>query len=139
MKRIRIIGMGPGKEEGMTIEALKAIEESDVIVGYTLYLELLSEKYKNKEMISTPMKQEEKRCELAFEAAMKDKDVAFVCSGDAGVYGMASLIFEMSQDYPEVEIEVIPGVTAALSGAAELGAPINHDLCIISLSDLLTP
>ncbi len=139
MKRIRIIGMGPGKEEGMTIEAIKAIEDSDVIVGYTLYLDLLSEKYKNKEMISTPMKQEEKRCILAFEKAMEEKDVAFVCSGDAGVYGMASLIYEMGKDYPDVEIEVIPGVTAALSGAAMLGAPINHDLCIISLSDLLTP
>ena len=131
--------MGPGKEDFMTLQAKQVLAESDCIVGYTVYLEILPESLKSKELISTPMRQEVKRCEMAFEEAMKGKKVSMICSGDAGVYGMASLMYELSERYPDVEIEVVPGITATLSGAAVLGAPVNHDFCIISLSDLLTP
>lgn len=139
MNKIFIVGMGPGKEEMMTAQALEALDRADVIIGYTVYLELLGERYAKKEKRSTPMMQEEKRCRLCFEEAQKGKTVAMICSGDAGVYGMASLLYEIGRDYPETELTVIPGITAALSGAAELGAPLNHDFCVISLSDLLTP
>ena len=139
MNKIYVVGLGPGKEDFMTLQAKKVLAESDCIVGYTVYLEILPESLKSKELISTPMRQEVKRCEMAFEEAMKGKKVSMICSGDAGVYGMASLMYELSDRYPDVEIEVVPGITAALSGAAVLGAPVNHDFCIISLSDLLTP
>lgn len=137
--KIYVVGMGPGKEESMTGEALRALMECDVIVGYTVYLDLLSEKLKGKELRSTPMKQEVSRCELCFQEARKGKKVAMVCSGDAGIYGMASLMYEIGESYPDCELEIIAGVTAASSGAAVLGAPLNHDFCVISLSDLLTP
>lgn len=138
-KRIYVIGMGPGKRESMTYEAAEALERCQVIIGYTVYTELLKKEYPGKEYLTTPMRQEVQRCQLAFEEAEKGKEVAMVCSGDAGVYGMAGLMYQIGQDYPEVEIEVIPGVTAALSGGAVLGAPLMHDFAVISLSDLLTP
>lgn len=139
MDRIYIVGMGPGKEEMMTGEALCALEQADVIVGYIVYLDLLSERFQGKELLSTPMRQEKERCELCFREAGKGKRVALVCSGDAGIYGMASLMYEIGRAYPDIELIVIPGITAASSGAAVLGAPISHDFCVISLSDLLTP
>lgn len=137
--RIFIVGMGPGKEEMMTGEALQALEQADIIIGYTLYIKLLGERFYQKERLSTPMRQEKERCKICFEEAGKGKQVALLCSGDAGIYGMASLMYEMSPEYPETELVVIPGITAASSGAAVLGAPLNHDFCVISLSDLLTP
>lgn len=137
--RIYIIGMGPGREEMMTQEALQALEQSDVIIGYTVYVELLGERFAEKELLTTPMRQEEQRCRLCFEEALKGKRVALIGSGDAGIYGLASLMYEMGRDYPDIELAVIPGITAACSGAAVLGAPLNHDFCTISLSDLLTP
>jgi precorrin-3B C17-methyltransferase len=137
--KIYVVGMGPGSEEMMTGEALYALEQADVIVGYTVYLKLLGERFQGKEMLSTPMKQEIERCRLAFEEAMKGRKVALICSGDAGIYGMASLMYEIGKEYPEIELGIIAGITAANSGAAVLGAPLNHDFCVISLSDLLTP
>ena len=139
MNKIYVVGMGPGKEEMMTGEAIKALEMADVIIGYTTYLNLLGARFDNKEKLSTPMKKETKKSRMAFDEAYKGKRVALICSGDAGIYGMASLMYELAPDYPETEIIVIPGVTAACSGAAVLGAPLNHDFCVISLSDLLTP
>ena len=138
---IAVVGMGPGRESMMTNEALQALDSADVIVGYTVYLDLLGERFAGKEFLSTPMKQETERCRLAFEEAAKGKSVAMVCSGDAGIYGMASLMFEMKEELGAdgTGIRVIPGITAASSGAAVLGAPLNHDFCVISLSDLLTP
>lgn len=140
---IAVVGMGPGMESMMTQQAVRALDEADVIVGYTVYLDLLGERFAGKELLSTPMKQETERCRLAFAEAAKGKRVAMVCSGDAGIYGMASLMFEikeeLGEDFADVEIDVIPGITAASSGAAVLGAPLNHDFCVISLSDLLTP
>jgi len=137
--KIYIIGMGPGKEEMMTGEAIQALDNSDVIIGYTVYVKLLGERFEGKEILTTPMRQETERCRLCFEEAAKGKQVALICSGDAGIYGLASLMYEIGKDYPETELIVIPGITAANSGAAVLGAPLNHDFCVISLSDLLTP
>lgn len=131
--------MGPGKEEMMTAEALQALEHADVIIGYTVYVELLGERFAGKEMLTTPMRKEAERCKICFEEAEKGKQVALICSGDAGIYGLASLMYEIGKAYPETELVVIPGITAANSGAAVLGAPLNHDFCVISLSDLLTP
>lgn len=139
MNRIYVVGMGPGAENMMTNEALRALDNCDVIIGYTIYLDLLEDRYANKEFLSTPMRKEVERCRLCFEEAKKGKQVAMLCSGDAGVYGMASLMYEIGQEYEDMELVVIPGITAANSGAAVLGAPLNHDYCVISLSDLLTP
>lgn len=138
--KIYIIGMGPGKEDMMTKEAFAALEKADVIVGYQVYLDLLGARFHEKELLSTPMRYETERCRLAFEEAKKGKTVAMVCSGDAGIYGMASLMYEIgAKEYADIELFVMPGITAASSGAAVLGAPLNHDFCVISLSDLLTP
>ncbi len=131
--------MGPGSPEQMTEKARQVFASCEVIAGYTVYVDLLKASFPKAEYVTTPMRQEAERCRLAFEAAREGKTTAMVCSGDAGIYGMAGLMYEVGEDYPEVEIEVVPGVTAALGGAAVLGAPLGHDLCIISLSDLLTP
>lgn len=139
MGTIYIIGLGPGTEKLLAPRAKEAIIDSDVLCGYTVYVDLVKEQYPDKEIITTPMKQEMKRCELALEAANEGKKVAMLCSGDAGIYGMAGPILEMLPSYENVEAEVIPGITAAISGAAVLGAPIMNDFCVISLSDLLTP
>ncbi|MBR1853435.1 MAG: precorrin-3B C(17)-methyltransferase [Lachnospiraceae bacterium] len=139
---IYIVGMGPGAEEQMTGQAIRALEESDVIVGYPVYLDLLGDRFQGKEFLSTPMRQEVERCRMCFEEALKGKTVSLICSGDAGIYGLASLMYELKAEYPACEaceLQVIPGITAANSGAAVLGAPIGHDFCVISLSDLLTP
>lgn len=138
-KEIYVIGIGPGKEEMMTVEAINILESCDVIIGYSVYLDLLGDRFKHIEKMHTPMKQEIRRCEMCFEEASKGKKVAMICSGDAGVYGMAAPMFEIGERYPDIELVIIPGVSAALSGAAVLGAPINHDFVVISLSDLLTP
>lgn len=135
---IYVVGFGPGDEEYLTGQARNAIENSDVVVGYSLYAELIKKIYPNKNYITTGMKQEIERCRICINEALNGKTVALVCSGDAGVYGMASPLLEIMED-AEVEVVVVPGITAALSGAAVLGAPINHDFCLISLSDLLTP
>lgn len=137
--RIYIVGIGPGREDMMTGEAIASLEQADVIIGYPVYLKLLGERFSKKEFLSTPMKQEVARCRMAFEEAGKGKRVALICSGDAGVYGMASLMYELLPEYEGCELSVVPGITAANSGAALLGAPLNHDYCVISLSDLLTP
>ena len=137
--KISVVGIGPGEEEMMTLQAIRTLEESDVIIGYGVYLELLGDRFRDKEFLSTPMKKEIERCRMCFEEAIKGKRVAIICSGDAGVYGMASLMYEIGREYPDCELAVIPGITAANSGAACLGAPLNHDYTVISLSDLLTP
>lgn len=123
----------------MTGIAMNALKDSDTIIGYTVYVDLVKGTFPDKEYLTTPMKKEVDRCVLAFEEAMKGKKVSMICSGDAGVYGMAGLMYEVGTKYPEVELEIVPGVTAALGGAAVLGAPLIHDFCLISLSDLLTP
>ncbi|MEG1314572.1 MAG: precorrin-3B C(17)-methyltransferase [Anaerovoracaceae bacterium] len=137
--KIYVVGIGPGNSQYMTPQAKMAIEDSQVIVGYNLYVDLVADLVSGKEVKSTAMKQEVERCKMALESALEGKTVAFVCSGDAGVYGMAGVMCQVAKDYPQVEIITIPGITAACSGAAVLGAPLIHDFAVISLSDLLTP
>ena len=139
MSKIYVVGIGPGAYDQMTGRAIRALNESDVIIGYTVYVDLVKEYFAGKEFMTTPMKKEVDRCVLAFEEAKKGKTVSMICSGDAGVYGMAGLMYEVGENYPDVELNIIPGVTAATGGAAVLGAPLIHDFCLISLSDLLTP
>lgn len=139
MSTIFVVGIGPGAYEKMTIEAADALRNCDVIIGYTVYVDLVKEHFEGKEFLTTPMRKEVERCRLAFETAAEGKQVAMICSGDAGVYGMAGLMYELSEEWPDIEIKVIPGVTAATGGAAVLGAPLIHDFALISLSDLLTP
>ena len=139
MNKLYVIGIGPGEYEQMTLKAIHAMEKSEVIIGYTVYVDLVKQHFPGKEFLTTPMKKEVDRCVMAFEEAKKGKIVSMICSGDAGVYGMSGLMYEVGVNYPEVELEIIPGVTAATGGAAVLGAPLIHDFCLISLSDLLTP
>ena len=139
MNKVYVIGMGPGAYEQMTVKAARILKQCDVIVGYTVYVDLLKEHFPEKKYLTTGMRREVDRCRLAFEEAEKGALTAMVCSGDAGIYGMAGLMYEVGEDYPEVEIEVIPGVTAAMGGSAVLGAAVGHDVSLISLSDLLTP
>ena len=139
MAIVYAVGIGPGGRAYMTEEAAEALERADVLCGYPVYLDLVAPFFPGKEQLSTPMKKETERCRMALEAARQGRTVAMVCSGDAGVYGMAGLLLELQEEYPGVEVEVVAGVTAALSGGAVLGAPLGHDFCVISLSDLLTP
>lgn len=139
MKKLFVVGLGPGAEAQMTARARAVLAEADVLCGYTVYVDLVAPLYPGKSILTTPMRREIERCRMALERAAAGETVAMVCSGDAGVYGMACLIYQLAEDYPPVEIEIVPGVTAALSGAAVLGAPLSHDFCVISLSDLLTP
>lgn len=133
-----VVGMGAGDRDGMTIAAEQALLRSELIVGYTKYTELLKVHFPEKEYASTGMRQERERVELALKEA-SDRNVSLVCSGDAQLYGMAGLAYELGVSYPDVQIEVVPGVTAAFSGGAVLGSPLTHDFAVISLSDLLTP
>lgn len=139
MNKIYVVGLGPGAYEELTIRADRALQEADVIIGYTVYVDLVKAYYPDKEFMTTTMTKEVDRCHLAFEQACLGKKVAIVCSGDAGVYGMASLMYEIGENYKDIQLEIIPGISAALGGAAVLGAPIGHDFAVISLSDLLTP
>lgn len=135
MGKLYVIGMGPGGIEHMTIKAKKAIEDSEVIIGYTKYIDLITPLIQGKEVFSTGMKGEIPRCKKALELS-REKKVAIISTGDAGIYGMAGLILQMKND--EV-VEIIPGVTASSAAASIVGAPLMHDNCNISLSDLLTP
>lgn len=137
--RLVCVGLGPGGASDMTLAAREALEKSEVIVGYRTYIELVSAEFGDKELIATPMRSEVERCRQALALAAEGRRVAVVCSGDPGIYGMAGLLLELAGDYPGVEVEVVAGVTAASGGAAVLGAPLMHDWCSISLSDLLTP
>lgn len=133
-----VVGFGSGSRENMTVEAERVILESDIIVGYTAYTDILKKYFPDKKYYSTGMKQERERVIYALENA-GTQTVAIVCSGDSSVYGMAGLAFELSVNYPDVDIEIVSGVTSALSGGAVLGSPLGHDFAVISLSDLLTP
>ena len=139
MAKIYVVGIGPGSYENMTQRAQQALESCDVIVGYTVYIDLVKEHFPGKQMLTTPMRREVERCRLAFEEAQKGQTVAMICSGDAGIYGMTGVMEELKAEYPGVEVENVPGISAVISGAAILGAPLMHDFAVISLSDLLTP
>ncbi len=139
MGKLIAVGIGPGNEIYFTEEARRALAEAELLCGYTAYIDLVAPLFPGKEIYTTPMRREIERCRHALAEAEGGKTVAMVCSGDAGVYGMAAPLLELLPEYPGVELYVVAGVTAALSGAAVLGAPLGHDFCVISLSDLLTP
>lgn len=139
MSKVIVVGIGPGNYENMTVKADRALQNCDVIIGYHVYVELVKDQYPGKEFLTTPMTKETQRCQMALDLAMEGKNVAMVCSGDSGIYGMAALIYELRGESIQPEVEVIPGLTAACSGAALLGAPLTHDFVVISLSDRLTP
>ena len=134
MSKLYVIGIGPGGLEHMSLRAKKAIEESDIIVGYIKYIEMIKPLIQGKEIYANGMRGEEDRCKEALRLS-KDKVVSVVSTGDSGIYGMAGLILELKKD--EV-VEVIPGITASSAAAAVVGAPLMHDNCNISLSDLMT-
>ncbi len=136
MKKLYIVGIGPGGREHMTLKALEVLKKVETVVGYTYYIELIKDLIEGKEIIETGMRGEIERCRAAIDSVKSGKDTAIISTGDAGLYGMAGPIYEMAED---IEIEVVPGVTSAFSAASELGAPIMHDFAVISLSDLLTP
>ena len=137
--KIYAVGLGPGAPGYLAPKAKEAILQSDVIAGYTGYVELIADLVSGKEIIATAMKSEADRCKAAISEALKGKQVCVVSGGDAGIYGMAALIYELAEKYTGIEIEVIPGITAAVSAAAILGSPLTNDFAVISLSDLLTP
>lgn len=137
--KVYVVGLGPGDGMHMTLQARVALKEADVLCGYTAYVALAAAQFPDKETYATGMRAEIKRCRWALETAAAGRTVAMVCSGDAGVYGMAGPLLQLAGEYGGAEVEVVPGVTSALSGAAVLGAPLMHDFCVISLSDLLTP
>ncbi|WP_026507459.1 precorrin-3B C(17)-methyltransferase [Butyrivibrio sp. MC2013] len=145
MANLYVIGMGPGSREDMTLRALDALKKSDLIIGYTAYIELLKKSLADddiimsKEYYSTGMTRETDRCRYALEKADSGVVTSLICSGDSGIYGMASPVLELAGDYPSARVEIIPGVTAASSGSALTGAPLSHDFAVISLSDRLTP
>lgn len=137
MAKLYVVGIGPGGKEHFTLKAIQTIKKSDVIVGYIPYIEYLGEDLiEGKEIFSTGMRGEIERCEYAIEKVREGKNTAIISTGDAGLYGMAGPILELVND---IDVEIVPGVTAAFSAASDLGSPIMHDFCSISLSDLLTP
>ncbi len=137
--KLYVIGIGPGGEDGMTLRAVRALGKCSCIVGYGLYLDLIKTLIQGKECIMTGMTREVDRCVAAREAVLEGKTVAIVSSGDSGVYGMAGLVLEVCADFPQIDVEIIPGVTAACAGGGVLGSPLTCDFACISLSDLLTP
>lgn len=138
--KIYIIGIGPGDKENMSLRALDAIKKSDVIIGYKNYINLLSDLVKNKNVISSGMREEVSRCQKTLELASSGKIVSLISSGDPGIYGMAGIMLEVAgKSNKKIDIEIIPGITSASASSAILGSPINNDFAVISLSDLLTP
>ena len=138
MGKIFVVGFGAGDKQNMTFEAYKALEMSEVVVGYTKYVELMRKVFPEKRYVATGMKKEIDRCKIALDYAMMGKCVAFISSGDSGIYGMAGIMLEVAKN-TSIEVEIVSGVTALSSCASILGAPIMHDFAVISLSDLMTP
>ncbi|NBI06473.1 precorrin-3B C(17)-methyltransferase [Senegalia massiliensis] len=137
--KIYVVGIGPGDKKHMTFRAVEAIKESDIIIGYKKYIELVNDLIDDKKIVSSQMKKEVERCEKTLEYAEDGKTVALVSSGDAGVYGMAGIMLEIVLKHKsDVEVEIVPGVSASNASAACVGAPLMHDFVTISLSDLLT-
>ena len=136
MAKLYVLGIGPGAKEHLTLKALDVLRQCQVLVGYRFYLELIEEFTAGKTVIATGMTGEIERCKRAIEAVRQGADTCIVSSGDPGLYGMAGPILELAED---IEVEIVPGVSSVFSAAAEVGAPLMHDMCTISLSDLLTP
>ena len=141
MKRIIVAGIGPGSREDITPAVVEALGEADAVVGYQYYFQFVQPFLKKDCLcVDTGMKKERQRAEQAFELAEQGKTVVVISSGDAGIYGMTPLVYEMSRERgSDVEVCSLPGISAFQKAASLLGAPIGHDMCIISLSDLMTP
>ena len=138
--RLHVVGFGPGGKDDMTFRAASVIEDADIVTGYTAYVNLMKKVFPDKEFKATGMMKEVERCRMAIEDAMSGKDVAMISSGDSGIYGMAGIIYQLAEEMgADIEIDCVPGITAAASSASILGAPLMHDFAIISLSDLMTP
>ncbi|AGI48177.1 precorrin-3 methyltransferase [Thermoplasmatales archaeon BRNA1] len=138
--KLTVVGFGPGSYEDMTVRAVEAIKGADIVTGYTTYIKILKEFFPEKEYKATGMMKEVDRCRMAIEDALSGKNVAMVSSGDSGIYGMTGLIYQLADEMgADIEITSVAGVTAASSSAAILGAPLMHDVALISLSDLMTP
>ena len=139
--KLSVVGFGPGALDNMTIRAERTIRECDIVIGYTAYIDMIKGFFpENKKYISTGMMKEVERCKAPVEEAQKGKHVSIVSSGDSGIYGMAGIIYEVAEEMgADIEIDVVPGMTAASTAASVLGAPLMHDMAIISLSDLMTP
>ena len=138
--RLHVVGFGPGGKDDMTFRAASVIENADIVTGYTAYVNLMKKVFPDKEFKATGMMKEVERCRMAIEDAMSGKDVAMISSGDSGIYGMAGIIYQLAEEMgADIEIDCVPGITAAASSASILGAPLMHDFAIISLSDLMTP
>ena len=138
--KLHVVGFGPGGREHMTFKAAQVIEDADIVVGYTTYVKLIKPYFPDKEFKSTGMTGEVERCRYAIQEAMTGKDVAIISSGDSGIYGMAGIAYQLAFEMKaDIGIDVVPGITAASTAASVLGAPLMHDLAIISLSDLMTP
>lgn len=137
---LSVIGIGPGSETMMTQEAIEAIRDAEIIVGYKTYTHLVKSLTGDKQVIKTGMCKEIERCQVAIDLAMAGHKVALISSGDAGIYGMAGLVLELvGQQQLDLEVKLVAGITASIAAASLLGAPLMHDFCHISLSDLLTP
>ena len=138
--KLTVVGFGPGSKGDMTLRAVEAIEKADIVTGFTTYVKILQEFFPDKQYKSNGMTKEVDRCRMAVEDAMKGQDVVMVSSGDSGIYGMAAICYQVADEMDaDIEIDVVPGITAASSAAAILGAPLTHDTALISLSDRLTP
>lgn len=136
MATLYVVGIGPGGHEHLTYRAKEVLELCPTIVGYTYYIKLVEPFLENKKTIQTGMTKEIERCKAAIEEVRNGIDTCLISTGDPGLYGMAGPILEMAED---VDVEIVPGVSAVFAAAAETGAPLMHDFCTISLSDLLTP
>jgi len=137
IKLISVVGIGPSSED-ITIKALSVIKNADVIIGYKAYIKQIEDLIEGKEIFKKGMGDEIERAEIAVQKSREGKNVAVISSGDPGVFGMANVFFQVIGKYSDIEVEVIPGVTAASFAASKLGAPL-HDFAVISLSDILTP
>lgn len=138
MAKLTVAGIGPGDPDSMTAAVDRSLREADVIIGYSVYIDLIRDRYPGKAYRTTAMTKETERCLFALEFAKQGKNTVLICSGDSGIYGMAALVYELRGESDSPEILILPGITAASSGSALLGAPLTHDFAVISLSDRLT-
>lgn len=137
--KIYVVGIGPGNMQDISRRAYNVLKNVDVIAGYTTYINLVKDEFSEKEFYASGMKREIERCQEVLEVAKSGKNIALISSGDSGIYGMAGIMLEVAMaDDSKIEVEVVPGITSTIAGAALVGAPLMHDQAIISLSDLLT-
>lgn len=140
---LHVVGIGPGGPECLSFEAWRILEEAECVVGYLLYISLLPQELKaGKKLLGTGMRHEKERCEAAISSALEGRVTALVCSGDAGIYALASLVLELLEKQGLINsmpVAIVPGIPALCAAAAKLGAPLTHDFACLSLSDLLTP